>query len=103
MGAFREVKRRSLAALVPAICFATIAYFGYHAAEGDHGIHAYSRLAVQIQDIQVALSDVTQERKILERRVSLLRQDRLDLDMLEEQGHRVLGLLGTREMVILDR
>lgn len=103
MGVLREIKRHSVAAIVPAICFATIAYFGYHAAEGEHGIHAHSRLLLQIQETEAALAAVTAERRILERRVNLLRANGLDADMLEEQGHSVLGLLGKREMVILNR
>ncbi len=103
MSAFREIKRHSVAAIVPVICFAAIAYFGYHAVEGEHGLNAYTRLSLQIQDTKAGLSDVTAERKILERRVALLRADQLDADMLEELAHGSLGLLANREMVILGR
>jgi len=103
MGALREIKRHSVAAVVPVICFAAIAYFGYHAVEGEHGLNAYTRLTLQIQDTKAALGEVTADRKTLERRVSLLRADRLDADMLEEQAHKALGLLANRELVILGR
>ncbi len=103
MGALREIKRHSLAAIVPVICFATIAYFGYHAVEGEHGLNAYTRLSVQIHDTKAALGEITAERKQLERRVTLLRASGLDADMLEEQAHRSLGLLANRELVILGR
>lgn len=88
---------------MPVICFAAIAYFCYHAIEGKYGINAYTRLTLQIQDTQAALGDVTAERHILERRVGLLRSDRLDADMLEEQSRRVLGMLKDRDLVILGR
>ncbi len=103
MSASREIKRHSVAAIVPVICIAAIAYFGYHAVEGEHGLNAFTRLTLQIQDTRAALAEVTAERKTLERRVSLLRADALDADMLEEQAHRNLGLLSQREMVILGR
>ena len=75
MSAVREIRRHSLAAVIPVICFAAIGYFAYHAMEGEHGINAYTRLTLQIQDTKVALADVTSERRTLERRVGLLRAD----------------------------
>jgi cell division protein FtsB len=103
MSAVREIRRHSLAAVIPVICFAAIGYFAYHAMEGEHGINAYTRLTLQIQDTKVALAEVTSERRTLERRVGLLRADGLDADMLEEQGKRVLGLLRPGDRVILGR
>lgn len=103
MSAVREIRRHSLAAIVPVICFAAIGYFAYHAMEGEHGINAYTRLTLQIQDTKVALTEVTAERKTLERRVGLLRASGLDADMLDEQGKKVLGLIKPGERVILGR
>jgi cell division protein FtsB len=103
MSALHEIRRHSMAAIVPVICFAAIAYFCYHAIEGKYGINAYTRLVLQIQETKAALGEVTAERQILERRVTLLRSDGLDADMLEEQSRRVLGLQKDRELVILGR
>jgi cell division protein FtsB len=103
MSAVREIRRHSLAAVVPVICFAAIGYFAYHAMEGEHGINAYTRLTLQIQDTKVALGEVTAERKTMERRVDLLRASGLDADMLEEQGKKVLGLIKPGDRVILGR
>ncbi|WP_374304548.1 septum formation initiator family protein [Ferrovibrio sp.] len=103
MSALHEIRRHSLAAVIPVICFAAIGYFAYHAMEGEHGINAYTRLTLQIRDTQAALAEVTAERRTLERRVGLLRADRLDTDMLDEQGRRVLGLVKPGDLVILGR
>lgn len=103
MSAVREIRRHSLAAIVPVICFAAIGYFAYHAMEGEHGINAYTRLTLQLQDTKAALAEVTTERQTLERRVGLLRASGLDADMLEEQGKKVLGLIKPGERVILGR
>jgi cell division protein FtsB len=103
MSAVREIRRHSLAAVVPVICFAAIGYFAYHAMEGEHGINAYTRLTLQIQDTKVALGEVTAERRTMERRVDLLRASGLDADMLEEQGKKVLGLIKPGDRVILGR
>ncbi len=103
MSAVREIRRHSLAAIVPVICFAAIGYFAYHAMEGEHGINAYTRLTLQIQDTKAALTEVTAERRTLERRVDLLRASGLDADMLEEQGKKLLGLIKPGDRVILGR
>jgi cell division protein FtsB len=103
MSAVREIRRHSLAAVVPVICFAAIGYFAYHAMEGEHGINAYTRLTLQIQDTKVALGEVTAERRTMERRVDLLRASGLDADMLEEQAKKVLGLIKPGDRVILGR
>lgn len=103
MSAVREIRRHSLAAIVPVICFAAIGYFAYHAMEGEHGINAYTRLTLQIRDTKTALAEVTAERQTLERRVGLLRASGLDADMLEEQGKKVLGLIKPGDRVILGR
>ncbi len=103
MSALHEIRRHSLAAVIPVICFAAIGYFAYHAMEGEHGINAYTRLTLQIQDTRIALAEVTTERKTLERRVALLRAEGLDVDMLDEQGRRVLGMVGPGDLVILGR
>ena len=103
MSAVREIRRHSLAAIVPVICFAAIGYFAYHAMEGEHGINAYTRLTLQIRDTKAALAEVTAERQTLERRVGLLRASGLDADMLEEQGKKILGLIKPADRVILGR
>ncbi|MFN4310644.1 MAG: FtsB family cell division protein [Ferrovibrio sp.] len=103
MSALHEIRRHSLAAVIPVICFAAIGYFAYHAMEGEHGINAYTRLTLQIQDTRIALAEVTTERKTLERRVALLRAEGLDVDMLDEQGRRVLGMVRPGDLVILGR
>jgi cell division protein FtsB len=100
MSAVHEIRRHSLAAIVPVICFAAIGYFAYHAMEGEHGINAYTRLTLQIQETK---AEVTAERKTIERRVGLLRADQLDADMLDEQGKKILGMIKPGEVVILGR
>ncbi|MFC3678160.1 FtsB family cell division protein [Ferrovibrio xuzhouensis] len=103
MSAYSEIRRHSLSAIVPVICFAAIGYFCYHAVEGDRGINAYTRLTLQIQQTETALAAVTAERQVLERRTGLLRESGLDTDMLEEQSRRVLGMIKPHDLVILGR
>jgi cell division protein FtsB len=99
---FEEIRRRSRGAVIPALCAGMIGYFGYHMVEGDRGLKAFARLSEEITRAQGALAAVGEERQRLERRVMLLRSGSLDLDMLDEQARRVLGLIGPDDVVIVD-
>lgn len=95
-----ETKRRARNALLPVLCFSAAVYFAYHALAGERGIGAYSRLTADIKATQALLADARAEREILEKKVSLLRAEALDPDMLEEQSHRTLNYLRANERII---
>lgn len=95
-----ELKRRAPSAIIPLLCAGTIAYFGYHAVEGGRGIYAYARLQQEINLVNQALVETGKERRQMELRVALLRSDKLDLDILDEQARKVLGLIRGDELVI---
>ncbi|MBI3453995.1 MAG: septum formation initiator family protein [Rhodospirillales bacterium] len=82
--------------------FCAVGYFVYHSIEGDRGLMAYVRLSGEIAQAQAQLDELAAERGAMERRVSLLRSDRLDPDMLEERARRVLNFARTDEIVIVD-
>ena len=98
-----EIRRRSRGAIVPVLCAGMIGYFGYHMVEGDRGLKAYARLSAEIARAESAYADVSEERVRLERRVKLMRSSSLDLDMLDEQSRRVLGVIGPEDVVVVDR
>lgn len=98
-----EIRRRLRGVVVPVLCAAMIGYFGYHMVEGDRGLKAYARLSAEIARAEAAYASVSEERLKLERRVKLLRSSSLDLDMLDEQARRVLGVIGPEDVVIVDR
>lgn len=103
MSIIHEIRRRSRGVVVPVLCAAMIGYFGYHMVEGDRGLKAYARLSAEIARAEAAYADVSAERAKLERQVKLLRSSSLDLDMLDEQARRVLGVIGPDEVVLVDR
>ena len=103
MSLVHELRRHVAAAATPVLCACAIFYFGYHLVEGDRGLYAYGRLVQEIAVAKQALGDATAERRRLERRVSLLRPNGLDTDMLDEQARNVLGVIGRNEVVIIDQ
>ena len=95
-----ELRRRLRPAFVPLICVCGIAYFIFHAVQGDHGVATFVRLdqenAALAQTYEMRLS----EREALETRVAGLRRNSLDLDLLEERARALLGLAHPRDRLI---
>jgi len=102
MALLDELKRRAKDVIGPVLGFCTVGYFAYHSVEGDRGLFALLRLSEQIQEARAHLDELSAERKTLERRVSNLRADHLDPDMLDERARIVLNLARPDEIVILD-
>ena len=100
MQARREFQRRlkSLAAQLLGACVA--GYFIYHAVQGDRGILAWLRVNQQLEAAHHELAQSAAERTALERRVSLLSNSSLDLDMLEERARIMLNFSHPDDVVI---
>lgn len=87
--------------LVPAACLLLLAYFGYHAVEGDYGHHALQKLKARETDLAGQLARLNDERRALDRRVALMRPESLDPDMIEERARRALNVARVDDIVIL--
>ena len=83
------------------IVISLVAYFGYFAIYGKHGLVNWMQLQQQIDIKQADLDRVRDERLALEHRVKMLRPESVDPDLLEEQARARLGLSGPDEVVIL--
>jgi cell division protein FtsB len=95
----RQPSLRGLA--LPVVCLGLAAYFGYYLLYGNHGIINLARVQQQIERKQMQLAQIQEERRALEHRVSLLRPESVDPDLLEEQARSRLGLTDRDEVVIL--
>jgi cell division protein FtsB len=100
MGFARELKRRSKAAIAPAIFLSLVAYFGWNATQGDRGLVAYAKRQEQLKQAQAELDRANAERDRWERRVAALRTDHLDSDMLDERARAMLNLADPRDIVV---
>jgi cell division protein FtsB len=78
-----------------------VGYFAVNAFSGNHGLRAKHQLDEQIADLAAELRDVELERTQWERRVSLLRSDRLDPDLLDERARAELQYLHPRELTLM--
>jgi len=82
-----------------AIAAAIVGYFGVNAYTGKYGLNARQELDQEIIALTSELVRLKQERAEGERRVSLLRSDRVDPDMLDERARYQLDYANPRDMV----
>ena len=78
---------------------AMIGYFGVNAYTGRYGLNAQQELDQEIIALTSELARLKQERAAGEHRVSLLRSDRVDPDMLDERVRYQLDYADPRELV----
>jgi len=82
-----------------AIAAAIVGYFGVNAYTGKYGLNARQELDQEIIALTSELVRLKQERAEGERRVSLLRSDRVDPDMLDERARYQLHYAHPRDLV----
>jgi cell division protein FtsB len=78
-----------------------IGYFGINAYTGKNGINARQELELEIADLAREVERVRAERAWWERRVALLKSDRIDPDMLDERARELLNYLDAHEVTIV--
>jgi len=86
--------------VVAALC---IGYFGINAYEGNHGLKAREALQRQIADLTKELDGAKAERRRWERRITLLKTDSIDPDMLDERARVLLDYADPREVTVLTK
>jgi cell division protein FtsB len=78
---------------------AMIGYFGVNAYTGKYGLNARQELDSEIVALTTELARLKRERAESEQRVSLLRSDRVDPDMLDERARYQLDYANPRDLV----
>ena len=96
-------RRRTVVTVLGLYTFAAlfIGYFAANAFTGNHGLRARQDLEQQLAAMKGELSQLKAERALWERRVSLLRADRIDPDMLDEQARSLIGYVDRRDLTLL--
>lgn len=81
------------------ICVA--AYFTYHVFSGARGALSWAMLSKELKSLEKELKSLKETNDILENKISLLRTNNLDLDLLEEEAYSILGLAKEKDQIIL--
>jgi cell division protein FtsB len=78
-----------------------IGYFGVNAYTGDHGLRARQDLDHQIATLTTDLTQARAEREQWQRRITLLRSDSVDPDMLDERARALLDYADPRDLTLI--
>jgi cell division protein FtsB len=81
------------------VAAALIGYFGVNAYTGKYGLNARQELDQEIIALTSELARLKRERAAGEQRVSLLRSDRVDPDMLDERARYQLDYANPHDLV----
>lgn len=74
-------------------------YLVFHAVSGERGVLALFTETRKLDEIKAELSRVKAQHETLEHKVRLMSDRSLDLDLLDEQVRRVLGMANKNEVV----
>lgn len=101
MAATYSFRRRFRGALAALAGLSAILYFGYHGVRSERGVGDWFEVSKEIAHLEQRSRVNVARIATLEWRVSLLREESLDRDLLEERARVVLGLVHPDELVIL--
>tara|TARA_R110002124_G_scaffold240436_2_gene405635 strand:+ start:1554 stop:1853 length:300 start_codon:yes stop_codon:yes gene_type:complete len=83
-----------------AIAFALSLYFTFAAVQGDFGLFRRAEIVAESQDLRHRLAGVRAEVARMENLTKRMSDDYLDLDLVDEQARKVLGMVRSDEIVI---
>ena len=75
-------------------------YFAFAAVQGNFGLFRRAEIVAEAQDLKLQLTQVQTDVTRMENLTARLSDDYLDLDLLDEQTRKVLGMIRTDEIVI---
>ena len=97
----RALRRRTRFIVGPILGIALTGYFAYHLVEGDRGLNAWLRLNREIRTATANLDALRAQRATLDLKVSELRPDHVDPDLLDERIRATLNLVSPDDIVII--
>jgi cell division protein FtsB len=100
MSTRQRKQSRTKPLILPLCCLFILAYFAYHAVEGDYGLFALGKLRERVASLEVDLAKVRAERMRMEQHVALMRPESLDRDMIDERAREALNMADAKDLVI---
>jgi cell division protein FtsB len=85
---------------MPLLTAAFLGYFGFHTFNGSYGKWALDRMNVQAAALESQLADLKREREELAKRVSFLRPESLDADLVDVEARTQLNVIRPDEIVV---
>lgn len=76
-------------------------YFVYHMIIGARGIISWAVLSREVERLETELQSLKSDNEFLSNKVKGMRSDSLDLDLLEEEAEKILGVAYSGDLVVL--
>ena len=80
--------------------FLLLVYFIYHIFNGKYGIYSYINLKQQLQEKKTKLYEINNKNKVVKSKINNLKNDNLDVDLLEEELKSKLNFSFDKEIII---
>jgi len=96
----RDLKRRFLACLPPAIFLAITGYFAWNAVHGARGLEAQAAERTELAQARLQFAVVDASRQQWETKIAALGNQSIDPDMLDAQLRQILSLAGPADLVV---
>ncbi len=94
-------KTRGFVGYVTSVIVVTlVAYFSYSAVQGPYGLLNLFKIETREAQLVKQLDAITLQRVAAQNRTHRLSDEYLDLDLLDEQARKVLGLIRGGEIII---
>jgi cell division protein FtsB len=93
--------KRKFDMVITGVSAALLGYFAWHGFEGPRGFPYRDRLTAEASRLSDELTAIRAQRETLELRVSHLRPQSIDPDLLDEMARAMLGMTRPGELVVL--
>jgi cell division protein FtsB len=92
--------KRKFDLIVMSVCLGLLGYFGWHAYYGPRSFTHRDELAAKATELDIKLTMVRDQRVTLEHKVSLMRPQSIDPDMLDELARSTLDYGKPSDLII---
>ncbi len=96
-----EHSKKAKQVLIPILGVALMAYFAFHAVQGDRGLLAWWQLRYQMDAANADLEILRGKRADLEHKIALLSPESLNLDMLDERTRALFAYARPDELIVI--
>lgn len=87
-------------AVFATVLIAMMGYLTFAALQGEHGFFRLMQVEAQEARLRAELAEMQAERAVIANKTRGLSEGTLDLDLLDEQARKVLGLARADEILI---
>ena len=82
------------------VCLILSVYFLLATFKGEYGLLRKYQLLATEKELKVQMIYLTEKKQTLLNKVNRLSISSLDLELLDEQARRVLGMIGEKELIV---